>query len=222
MVNRLSPTKQLHVAALIEQGETARGVARKVGIHTHTAIRYFRLARKDSSKKPAKAKPRNRPEYLAQYYKTKPHMKAGQRQNRNNQLRARIGLVLAKSPRPMTGDEIHKAILPDFPDTTRCAVGLMLAMNVEWVFERVGSHWTYRPSECWFPNEHPQYAERDQARAIWFDRYKLKDPLVEQAITTKLEHQRRRLIQRRMQTVESARPALELFAAAAAISKTKL
>lgn len=223
-MNRLPDATVQYAMDLFRNGNSVRNVARMTGMHTLTAQKIMARVEKAREERRAKLKVsrenRNRPGYLGAYRKAKPYMTSEVRHERNDRLRAHIGLFLVKSPRPMSLNEIYHAMLKDYPDLVLCALSYMLNRNVEETFKKVGTdHWAYKPSPWFFPVLHTKFPERDEARAIWFKRYGIKDEMTEPIIEKLLAQQKERLIQKRVQVAEAIRPLLETMAAFSDIAK---
>lgn len=228
-MNTLSGPTRAYAVDLIRNGNSTRNIERKTGVHRDTIRNLIKSVRRAKAKRKAKLASRDRSAYHKAYYSNKygNGMTQYERLKRNDKLRGTIALTLAESARPMTLDELFSVLLPQFPDLKRTALDYMLHNNCEDVFMQVGeSHWSYWPTDFHLPIISSKYPERDRARAAWFKKYGLRDPVIDPVVEAMLEKQKRRLIEKRVQVADAVRDQLEHFvslqAVAMAISTTTL
>lgn len=213
----------------IIDGISLRQCARTYKVHTNTVQRYVKIHNlhefTDQSGVFPKSRPRNRPEYLREYYKKNKWANQTARNIRNNNLRGELAVLLAGSNKPLKLEFLLTALKEKFPDLKKCALSYMLNRNADNFFERQGGGWIYHA----FPiipfltkKSSPFWAFRElwfKARAIYFDRLGLRDEAIEEAIQRAVQKQEDFLIQNRVVIALKSQRFFQLTAAGAQIAK---
>lgn len=221
-MNRLPIAKREALELALREGLSHRKAALVAGVAMETARKNaYRIG---ILPKPRKKGQRERGDYVRLWQERQPVI-GEKRLERNDIIRASVALWLAKNVKPLSSEQIFRAMLPQFPWLKSYSIKNMLNFNADHCFKKVGDKFTFEPSMVYSPCLHfkpgktrkKYYLLMDAARAAWFQARNIPDHHVEEFIERLKEQNAEHIKARQREAIDATRPLLQLMATAAAL-----